>query len=208
MKLNSFLLLLILLAACKADVKDKRAGTHESDGAYIKFSDPVSGWSTRYPKSWHRLTPEEISKMEGKGEELLESAADQEFVINNTHLIWLKKDMFNSFTSTYEPYSVSKNGSFEENEKYVFQMLETAYRQNGMAIESKQGKAMLDGLEFITWECEIYAPDKSKVLMRQVMYGRLIDDRLSLTLNANYGNESDRDTLMAIINESKFAVRD
>lgn len=206
MKIVYWFPFLVILVACNA--KDNREGTHTPEGDYVTFSDSTSGWSARYPKSWPVLGAAEIARMEGRGEEALEDAAGAQLELSHRNLLWLKKDDFNSMTSNYQRFDPNIDGPYEETERLVTEVLETAYRQNKMQFDTRRGNAMLDGLDFTTWEAIIYTPDRSDTLMTQVMYMRLIDSNIALTLNINYGNRADRDTLLAIINSSKFAMRE
>lgn len=205
MKFNVCILIIILLTACTP--KDNREGTYTADGDYITFSDSTSGWTTRYPKSWPALTAKEIAAMEGRGEEMLEEAAGGELLLTHRNLLWLKKDNFNSMTSNYQAFDPEVDGPYGESEKMLTDVLETAYNQQGVPFESKTGLTTIDGLEFTTWEATIFGPDRSDKLMTQIMYLRLVNNKTAVTLNINYGNKADRDTLLAIINSSKFSIR-
>lgn len=206
MKFKYFFSFLVLLTACTA--KDSREGTYADDGDYMIFSDSTSGWTTRYPKSWTVLSAQEIASMEGRGEEAIEDAAGEEIVYSHRNLLWLKKDNFNSMTSNYQPFDPEADGPYEETEKMTTDVLETTYQQQGVDFESTTGTKMIDGLAFTTWEVTIFGPGRTDTIMSQVMYQRLINNRTALLININYGNRADRDTLLAIVEASKFSIRE
>lgn len=195
------LLIVALLGACKSD-KEKPSET------YLVFSDSTSGWTTQYPETWPAMSSAEIAKMEGRGQDAMENAAGQDIELTHTNLLWLKKDDFNSLTSNHDPFDSLVDGSFEENEKAIQDVLELTYRQNGLKFETSTGKETIDGLEFSTFETTLFMPNGTDTLMRQVIWSRLLSNKLSLTLNINSNNPADRATLMNIIRTSKFSIRD
>lgn len=205
-KYTPIFIIFFLLASCS--VKDKREGTYTDNGDYILYSDSTTGWTTRYPKTWNKLTAHEIAAMEGRGQNILEEAAGEEIPLTHRNLLWLQKDKLNNLTSNYELFDPNTDGSYEENEKLIFAVMEQAYQNNGMQFDTKLGRATLDGLEFTTWKAFIYNPDRTDTIMTQHMWSRLIGERTAIMLNINYNNSTDRDALMSIIKSSKFTIRD
>lgn len=205
MKFKFCILVITLFAACTA--KDNREGTHIANGEYVTFSDSTSGWTTRYPKNWPLLTPAEIAALEGRGEEALAEAAGGELIFNHRNLLWLKKDHFNSITSNYQLFDQTIDGPYEDTEKIITDVLEATYEQQGLLFDSRNGTTVIDGLTFTTWEANLFTPDHADTLMTQVMYMRLINNRVALLLNINYNNPVDRNALLTIIHSSKFGFR-
>ena len=206
MKIAFYAITLFIFISCSTG--NRPEGTHNAEGDHMVFSDTTTGWTTRYPKRWKALTQKEMRAMEGKGEDVLEEAAGGELVLTHRNLLWLKKDDFNSMTSNYQPYDAVTDGSYEEMENMITGVLEKAYQQQGIQFESKTGTSMIDGLAFSMWEATILTPDRSDTIMTQVMYQRLLDKRTAILININYGSMADRDTLMSIVNASKFTIRD
>jgi len=199
--------MIMLFIGCKPDT-DRKVGIHEEvSDLYMKYSDSVSGWSTQYPKSWRLLTLKEIAEIEKRGAEMLALDKQEKLPMTNQQLLWLRKDDFNSFTSNYEFFD-ERDGSYQEVERSIFDLIESSFTRLGLLVDSKVDTATLDGLQFIRYQATIYSADRSSIIMNQAMYCRLIDNRISILLNANYNNTSDRDALLAIIESSKFEIRD
>lgn len=207
MRIWCCILLVLFFIGCRPDT-DRRVGIHEeASDLRMRYSDSVSGWSTQYPKSWPLLTAKEIAEIERRGAQMLEPDSNGKLPITNKQLLWLKKDEFNSFTSNYETFGAN-DGPYEEVEREIFKLIESSFHELGLHVESRVDKATLDGLEFIRYQAAIYSADRSSIIMNQVMYCRLVDNRISILLNANYNNDADRTALLAIIEGSKFAIRD
>lgn len=172
----------------------------------MSYSDSVSGWSAQYPKDWHVMSAKEILAAENRGAKMLEPNMRKDVPLTSTQLLWLRKDDFNSFTSNYELFD-SRDGVYEDVERGVFGMIKSSYTELGLSVDSSVDSLMLDGLSFLRWQATIYAADGKTVIMNQVMCCRLIDNRISLLLNLNYNNPTDRDKLMKVLESSYFSIR-
>lgn len=122
-------------------------------------------------------------------------------------MLWLSKDQFNSFTSNSQSYDSLVDGPYKESQEFVYLALEETYNSQGIQFDASYGSARIDGLEFSTAEYTVYTPDRKKVLLNQVIYDRLINGNISLTLNINYNNDKDKAILLDVINSSKFTKR-
>jgi hypothetical protein len=174
---------------------------------YKVYEDPETGWITRYPASYHTMTDEEMTKLEQKGLSAMEETLDQEIDTSHKNLLWLSKDQFNSFTSNSQSYDSLVDGPYKESQEFVYLALEETYNSQGIQFDASYGSARIDGLEFSTAEYTVYTPDRKKVLLNQVIYDRLINGNISLTLNINYNNDKDKAILLDVINSSKFTKR-
>jgi hypothetical protein len=173
----------------------------------IKYTCNEIGWTFNYPSDWKVLSDDEIALIEGRGRTAMESTINEEIPIINNNLLWLKKDHFNSFTSTIQPYDTIADGPYTENQELLSQILIETYKNQGIQFDYNIGKELIDGLEFATLETIIYTPDRKKVIMNQIMYDRLINGKTSLTLSINYNNDNDKRSLMGIIKTSELAQR-
>lgn len=195
------LLLLFILPVCACS-------SQKADNELLKdFVDDEIGWTSKFPESFEIMAPEEIDRVEGRGQTAMEETVEEELVLTHKNLLWLRKDAFNSFTSNSQPFDPATDGSYEENQEALGQIIEETYRSQGIQFETKYGSTEIDGLEFSTMETVLYTPDRKKVLMNQIMYDRLINGTASLTLNINYNNDEDRDALLGIIKSSKLSKR-
>lgn len=171
------------------------------------YHDSISGWSVQYPSAIPMLTEAEIAALEGRGQEAIESSMDQKFEgFTHRNLLWIRKDIFNSITSNIQPYDASTDGDYKEMQDMILEVIKQTYSDQGIEFDSRVDKTTIDGLDFNTTYFTLFMPDRSKVLMHQVLYDRLIDGKYSLTINVNY-NDVGKEELMQIINSSKFSKR-
>lgn len=174
---------------------------------FSTYQDSVSGWSTQYLSSTHLMTPDEIATVEGRGQDAIESSIDQELdILRHRNLIWLRKDLFNSMTSNVQPFDAAVDGDYEEVQTGILEIIKQTYSDQGIQFDIKTEKTKIDGLEFNAAYITLYAPDRSKVLLNQIIYDRLIEGKLILTININY-NDLGKEEMLSIIKASKFSKR-
>lgn len=174
---------------------------------FSTYKDSVSGWSTQYLSSTHLMTPDEIATIEGRGQDAIESSIDQELdILRHRNLIWLRKDLFNSMTSSVQPFDAAIDGDYEEVQTGILEIIKQTYSDQGIQFDIKTEKTKIDGLEFNAAYITLYAPDRSKVLLNQIIYDRLIEGKLILTININY-NDLGKEEMLSIIKASKFSKR-
>jgi len=169
--------------------------------------DSEIGWSISYPDFLKQLSNKEIAVYEGRGEEALEETIGEEVEYIHKNLIWLMKDRFNSFSSNSQPYDIEVDGPYEENEKAINEAILETYRNQGIEFDSELGTYKIDGLAFRTITTILYTPDRSKVILTQVVFDRLFGKSRTLTLNINYNNPTDKKILMKVIDSSKLTIR-
>jgi hypothetical protein len=180
----------------------------KQDSKYKHFECAEAGWSFEYPSDWSEYSKEEIAKVETRGREAMEMTADTEIEMNTKNILWLKKDPFNSFTSTLQPSDSISRKQHSEDEELLNQTIIDTYKSQGIEFDYKTGKQNIDDLEFHVFEATIYTPDRKTVLLNQIVFDRLIGDKTALTLSLNYNNEKDKQALLHIIGSSKFKIRD
>lgn len=163
------------------------------------------GWTFSYPGGWEVLSDEDVAILEGRGKEAIENTLDAEVEMNSKNLIWLKKDVFNTFTSTIQPQDSLTAEAYAENQDLMIELIVATYEDKGMEFDYKVGKELIDGLEFATFEVDIYAPGTREVILNQIMFDRLINGNTSLTLSINTNNEKDKESLLEMIKASKIA---
>jgi hypothetical protein len=195
-KLTILILPALLSAACNLPRSEKVD--------YKVYEDETTGWITRYPSDWKEMTKKEIDELEGRGQKLLESAINEQFTLSHRNLLWLKKDAFNSFTSNTQAYDSVEDGPYNEIQEFVFHTILEAYDTQAIPYDVTFGNEVIDGIAFSTMQITIYAPERKKTIMSQIMYDALIAPSRSLTININFNNEKDKKILHDIIDESKF----
>ncbi|MEQ8713469.1 MAG: hypothetical protein RIC80_10645 [Cyclobacteriaceae bacterium] len=171
------------------------------------FKDDQMGWSVDYPDYLRILSDTEIAAYEGRAEGPLEETIGEEIEYNHQNLIWLLKDRFNSFSSNSQPYDSEIDGPFEENQKMLNEAILETYKNQGIEFDSEFGTYNIDGLGFSSMTTKLYTPDRSKVILTQIVFERLFSNSRTLTLNINYNNPMDKEILMKIVDSSKLTIR-
>ena len=211
MKYSLLLLSAILMfSGCRQKQSLKEKQQQIETGSLNEMNEYKSaevGWTVNLPEDWPVLTKKERDKLNEKGLKAIEENNNIKVDVTGLReLINLKKDLFNSFISTIEPYSEKETGTYDENNKKIIDILKQTYAGKGMKAEYDEGKEKIDGLEFYTFSTRIYSPDKSKIILYQKMYSRLING-YDLGITMTYNNEEDKKTLENVIASSKFSIR-
>jgi hypothetical protein len=211
----TFLWLIVLLgfSSCKqkqkqtlAD-KQKEIGTGTLDAKNIYTSDKI-GWTVMLPEGWDVETKEGTKKSTEKGTKLIEKTMNTEIDASALEqLINIKKDRFNSFLSTIEPYDEKEAGPYADNNQEIYGILKKTYAGQKIYAEYDEGTTTIDGLTFYTFMTTIYSSDKSKIILFQKMYSRLVNG-YDLGMTINYNNDADQKTLESMVQNSHFTKRD
>lgn len=200
MKRLIFLFILIGLISCSSKEEQKTI-------KLSKYESPELGWIFEFPENWKVLSNNEISKIENKGQDLIEKTIGEDVPLTRKNLLWLKKDDFNTFTSVMEPYDAKKDGPYSEITSSLKQVLIDTYKNQGIVFDFKEGKEKIGGKEFSYVEFDLYSikSGKKEKLMNQIVYDGLITENLSLTMSVNFNNDANKDEIMKIIKTSKFS---
>lgn len=166
------------------------------------------GWTFEYPSTWDVMSDAEIAELEGLAREPLEEAAGGEIEENHSSVLYLRKDQFNTFTSTLQAHDKAIDGPYEIVQKELFDVIIDAYEVAGIESEHSLAEAVIDGLNFQTLEIKLFKPGTKDVLMTQVIYDRLFSNGNTLMMSTNFNNQKDRQVLQALIDSSQFTVRD
>jgi hypothetical protein len=209
-----FILLVFIvlsLGGCKSKqtLKEKQqeleAGKLDEKNIY---NAPEVGWAVKLPENWNVLTKRELNKLTDKGKETVEESTGSNIDISGLiYLVNLKKDAFNSFISTIEPFNEEKDVSYAAHNEVVYDMMKKAYASKNIPVEYEEGTEKINDLQFEVFGCKIYSPDKIKVILNQKMYGRLING-YDFSMTLIYNNEKDLQTLMDMVKSSKFSKRE
>lgn len=205
--MKSFHLCYVLYIALSLNAcKDKDPNSHIEEGVVKEdtyFSKEI-GWSIDLPKDWDVVESDMQKKIQKKGLKAIQEANDIEVDVSGLkNLISFKKDQFNLFLSTSEPFELAYEGEWEENHEAVKDFITTTYAKNGIDYdESSTSIETIDGLEFKTFTFTLYDPN-GKVLLKQAMYGRHING-YDFSVCINYNNDDDRDVMLKAFRNSKF----
>ena len=202
-----FILCAYLFAACKSHQTLKEKQSEVENGKIdenFKYTCNEVGWETYLPKDWNLITKEENKKINQKGKEVIQKSLGTVVDMSSLkELVNIKRDIYNSFLSTIEKYDLNKDGDYSAHNLYVDKILRDTYNANKIKFESKPGSEKIDDIDFHTMEIKNFAPKSDKILLTQKMYSTLLKG-YDFAMTINYNNEQDRQTLLKIINNSKF----
>ncbi|KHD11253.1 hypothetical protein PN36_00130 [Candidatus Thiomargarita nelsonii] len=160
------------------------------------------GWEFPIPKGWKLLSKEEIESIEGKGKKAIEETYDAEIpAMSHVPLLHLRKNLFNTFTSTAQAYQ--EDGDYRVEREAVFDILKNTYLSRGITIDYYRSRETIGGLEFEVLHITMYTPDKQTVIVHQIMYDRLIGDS-SLFISVMYNNDQDKKIILEALSKSRF----
>lgn len=168
------------------------------------------GWTINVPQDWSLVSLEEQKGFEERGVGALESVADIEIEVERLrNLISFKKDMFNSFLSNSEPFTPDYEGEWDENNLALKELVEQAYKSQGIITEVTETSSILiliDDIPFETYEFKLYTPD-GNLFLSQLMYSSLING-FDFGVCINYNNETDKKTMVEAFKNSTFKKQD
>ncbi len=197
----SFLVFGLLIVSCGRVDPNKHV-----DEGYVKeniYKSTEIGWSIEIPDGWEVVTKDKIEANDQKGKDAIEKTAGTEVDISGLkHLISFKKNQFNLFASTSEPFKEEYPGEYIENGRNLNKLIFDTYLDLGIMADTSSGTAIIDGLEFRTFETKIFSDD-GKLILNQIMYSRLING-FDFGISINYNNDTDRDVMLKVLKESKF----
>ena len=212
MKYIFILITCLFLISCKEKkqtLKDKQDEIEigSLDSAHQYKADEI-GWTAKIPMGWEVQTKDDTKDNTERGKKEIEKTLNVEVDASGLkQLINLKKDKFNSFLSTIEPYDEAQAGSYAANNKRIYGILKSTYAAKNIDAKYEEDSAIIDGLTFFVFKIKLYTPDKKEVLLNQLMYSRLINGYdFGMTLSYN-----DEDALLQLENmvfTSRFSKRD
>jgi hypothetical protein len=205
MKIRQIIILLGILTSitsCKKNDPNKQIDEGRFENNI--YSSKEIGWDINIPKNWKIITREQNEEYEKLGLDAIEKMVDGEINTSGLkYLIGFKKNIFNTFQSTSEPFLVEYPGEWEENNVLLKELIYNTYESQGIKIDSSVTKTIkIDELDFETYEFTIYSP-KGDAIMNQLSYSRLING-LTFGVNINYNNESDKKEMLNSWLNSKF----
>ena len=198
-----FLGLTFLVAACKqSDPND-----HIDEGKIIQnvYRSEEIGWVMEIPNGWTILTRDEVDAYEDKGKEVLSDAFSEDYNLEGLkNLLHFKKDQFNIFQSTSEPFSEEYEGEWSDNNRALKDVLLETYKNQGINTESSDIEVEeVDGVTFEVFDILLKAPNGKK-LGTQRMYASLING-YDFGANMTYTEDSNLDIMLSAWRKSKFS---
>lgn len=198
---------LLIVLSFTAFISCKTNPQEQVDEGKIKNSVYTSnevGWSIKVPSKWNVISRKQNEDYQRKGLKAMEETLDEKIsVVGLKNLIGFQKNKFNLFQSTSEPFEVSYEGEWEENNRWVKKVLYTTLIERGIKVDSSSTKVInIDGLDFLSYSFTVYSP-KREVILKQIIYNSLING-FDFGANINYNNESDKQEMLDAWLNSKF----
>jgi hypothetical protein len=191
--------LILFLAGC-----GNRSNNSETDSlSGEKYENKELGWSIEIPEGWEVISTERLQEQTQKGlDHVSETVGAKIDASEIKYLVGFQKDEYNSFQSTIEPFNEGEDGSWEETQALVREVLYDTYSYKGIKTDTATSIETIDGLAFQRFRIDVYSP-LGNVVLTQDLYSRLING-YSLGIVLNYNNEGDREILKKILNNSRF----
>jgi len=203
-------MMLSMLVSCKQKQTIKEKQKEIENGSLNErneYSAAEIGWKTVTPDDWQVLTKKEKEEMTKNGASAIKKATDLEIADSSLiELINLQKDRFNSLLSTIQPYEEVPGESYETNNETLKELIKKTYESNNIKADYASSKETIDGLEFLVFSVNIYSPDKSKIILSQKMYSRILNG-YDFGITMVYNNEKDKEVLEKMIHSSTFSKR-
>jgi hypothetical protein len=203
MKSITFLLaaLTLTIVSCKQPDGGKQASS-ETPKPQLYKSDEI-GWTIEMPAGWTTVTQGKLDSLDKKGKDIMEKESGDSIDTKGLkHLASFKKDQFNFFGSTIEPFKEDSAGEYDAQNKALDVFLYNTYVNQGIKTDTATGTEMIQGLKFNVFNTAIHGPD-GNVLLRQILYSRLING-FDFGVNINYNNEDDKKVMVDAFKNSKF----
>ena len=201
---NTALLLFVFVILFSCKNLDPNNQIDEGNIENSVYKNREIGWQMDIPKGWYIISKEETDKFQKKGEDALQPMLEEDIDVSQLrNLLSFKKNMFNMFQSTSEPFEIEYEGEWEENNMALKALIQDTYLQQGIkATSSDITTEIIDSLDFKVYSFIIYSPD-DKVILNQIMYSRWIDG-FDFGVNINYNDEALRDDMLTAFRNSKF----
>lgn len=206
MKLSITTLISIILFFCSCDHVDPNKQIDEGKVKGTLYESKEIGWSIEIPKDWKIISKDQVEANDEKGKNAIEKSTGQQIDTKALkHLISFQKDQFNTFSSTSEPFKEEFPGEYQQNSKFINEILYNTYTSQGIKADTASGKEIIQGLEFNAFYAKIYGPD-GKLILNQILYSRLING-YDFGVNINYNNDQDKKIMMNAFLKSKFTKK-
>lgn len=210
MKLIKLLITVLLFTACNNAQTTEAKKQNIETGVLTDNFDYIckeAGWATKIPKNWGVMEMADVDKMTAEGLKKLKEGTNIEMsVAGLTQLINLKKDQFNYFLSSIEPYDAKVYANYDEHVDELGTLITDTYKAKNIQYEYVKSNTTIDGLEFKVMEIKVFTPDRKETLMTQKLILRAID-KYDFGMTLMYNSEKDKQTLQSIIDQSKFSIR-
>ena len=197
---------MLVLASCGKVDPNTQIDEGTISGNYYT-SDEI-GWTMQIPDGWEILTRKQVDYYENKGTQLIEDTIGEELPIKGLkNLLDFRKDQFNVFQSTSQPFELEYEGEWEESNEALKEVLQQTYSGQGIDAKSTETRREeIDGVVFEVFDFILLAPN-GDVVVRQTMYSCLRNG-FDFGVNLTYNSDEARDVMLKAWRGSKFKGSD
>lgn len=161
------------------------------------------GWTINLPESWEVVTREELQDKIKQGEEAIEDTYDEDIDVSGVKsLISFKKDQFNIFTSTSQPFEEEYPDHWKETNSEIKVLLYNTYVSKGIKVDTSSNEITVDGQNFQVFSSALYTPE-GKLILNQDMYSCLRNG-IDFAVTLNYNNPIDKEIMQKAWKGSTF----
>lgn len=194
--------LLFILTSCGQSDPNKQVDEGKVEDNF--YSSEEIGWEMEIPKGWTVIDKEKTKAANERGMKAIEETLDSKVDFSNLkNLISFRKNKFNIFQSTSEPFELEYDGEWEEHSILLKELIYNTYLNQGIKVDSSATTVEnIDGLDFQKSIFTIYSPT-GEVILNQIMYTRHING-FDFGVNINYNNREDREEMLRVFMNSKF----
>ena len=206
--LLSAVLFLFIFQGCLENPFKQKAKPTPAEGKSLTettFKSDKIGWKINLPKGneWKIISTTEHDSLNKKGREVIEESTGTELPESQAEqLISFRKDQFNSFMSTVEPFDESADGSYDDMLTVIHQVIKNGYAAKNIKADYEISATRIDGIMVDRFDIKIYSPN-NKVILNQHVFTCLIKNRL-LSINLLANNKTDGETLEKVVFSSDF----
>lgn len=162
------------------------------------------GWTIEIPEGW-RVTNRAVTQdMQDRGlEAIMEANGVEEYDVSGLkQLISFRKSRSHIFTATSEKFELEYEGEYEDNQKYLKEILYNTYVNNGIRVDTTSSKEVIDDLQFNLFHITVYDA-QGNIILYQDLYSRYMNG-LDFGVTLNYINEKEKNELKKVWRNSKF----
>ena len=205
--LISALLFLFILQGCLDNPFNQKVKPIPAEGKPLTgttFTSEKIGWKIELPKGkeWRIISTKEHDSLEKGGRKVIEETTGVELPKSEAeNLISFRKDQFNSFVSSIEPFDESVDGSYDNMLAVLHQVIKNGYAAKNIPAEYEMSATRIDGIMVDRYDIKIYAA--KKVILYQYVFTCFIKDQL-LSIQITTNNKADGATLEKVVLTSDF----
>lgn len=198
--LSIILIIIPLLFACKSD-PNKELDEGAINEGYYHYEE--IGWTIEIPEGWIVTKRNELEEQTKDGLDAINETTGIEHDISGLkQLINFHKDEFHSFQSSAEPFDESQDGSWQENNLMLNELIYETLSQHGIELDTSYAKTRIDNKDFELFHITLYGPE-GEVILYQDIYGSLINGH-DVGINLNYINDKEKAELIRVLTNSTF----